>query len=94
MSLFAVLAVALASIGLFAVVGWSVTERTPEIGVRLALGASRTQILALVARRAVWWTALGLVIGLGLAASTTKFLESWMVDVSHSTLRHSREQWP
>lgn len=82
MSLFAGLAVVLASVGLFAVVGWSVTERTREIGVRMALGASRSQILSLIARRALVWTALGLALGLGLAVATTRFLASWMVDVS------------
>jgi putative ABC transport system permease protein len=82
MGAFAIVAMVLACVGLFAVVGCSVTERTPEIGVRMALGASRPAVLRMFVGRAGGLTALGLVIGITLAAFTTRFLATWLVDTS------------
>lgn len=63
---FSALALLLALVGLFSVVAWSVAQRTPEFGVRLALGASRGHILWVAARAAAFAVALGLAAG-GLA---------------------------
>jgi ABC-type antimicrobial peptide transport system permease subunit len=82
MGAFAGMALVLAAVGLFAVVGCWVTERTIEIGVRMALGAGRMRVLMMFVGRGAGLVACGLVIGLGLAAWTTRFLAGWLVDVS------------
>ncbi|MEO7085621.1 MAG: FtsX-like permease family protein [Gemmatimonadaceae bacterium] len=61
---FAIVALVLAATGLFGVLSGSVTERTREIGVRAALGASRASILGLVVRQGMTMTTAGIVIGL------------------------------
>jgi ABC-type antimicrobial peptide transport system permease subunit len=63
-SLFGVLALALASVGLYGVTAYSVERRTSEIGIRMALGAHRLNVLKLVLRGAFLQIAAGLVIGL------------------------------
>ena len=82
MGAFAIVALVLAAVGLFAIVGCWVTERTSEIGVRMALGASRGAVLRMFVGRAALITALGLIVGLGIAALTTRFLATWLVGTS------------
>jgi putative ABC transport system permease protein len=79
---FAGIAASLAAVGLFAVVGGWVTERTPEIGVRLALGAGRGTVLRFFLARGAILTVVGVTCGLALAALTTRFLAAWLVDAS------------
>jgi putative ABC transport system permease protein len=79
---FAGMAVMLAAVGLFAVVGSWVAERTSEIGVRMALGAGRGRVLRLFLVRSAVLTALGIAAGLALAALTTRFLAGWLVETS------------
>jgi putative ABC transport system permease protein len=79
---FAGIAATLAAVGLFAIVGGWVTERTPEIGVRIALGAGRGTVLRFFLARGAMLTALGVIGGLALAALTTRFLAAWLVDAS------------
>ena len=71
-----------AAVGLFAVVGGWVTERTPEIGVRIALGAGRGTVLRFFLARGAILTVVGVMCGLALAALTTRFLTAWLVDAS------------
>jgi len=66
-SLFGVLALILASVGLYGVMSYMVARRTSEIGVRMALGATRSSVLALVLRGALWQILIGL--GLGIPAA-------------------------
>jgi putative ABC transport system permease protein len=63
----AAIAMLLAAIGIFAVMANQVAERTREIGVRLAMGARREDILGMMLRRAVWLTGSGVAVGLLLA---------------------------
>lgn len=65
---FGLLALILAAAGIFAVVSRAVTERTREVGVRLALGASPGDVLVLIVRQQVWPVLIGLVIGTACAA--------------------------
>jgi putative ABC transport system permease protein len=82
LGLFAGIAATLAAIGVFAVVAGWVTERTPEVGVRMALGADRGSVLRLFLARGALLTALGIVSGVVLAALTSRFLSAWLVDAS------------
>jgi ABC-type antimicrobial peptide transport system permease subunit len=65
LSLFASVALLLATIGVYGVLAFAVGQRTKEIGVRIALGATATNILRMILRQGAWLVALGLAIGLG-----------------------------
>ena len=79
---FAVLALFLASIGLYGVMSYSVRQRTQEIGVRMALGAQARDVLSLVTRDALRLIVLGLVIGLGGAYFVVQLLRDSLEQVS------------
>jgi putative ABC transport system permease protein len=79
---FATLALVLAGIGIFGVVSYGVSERTFEIGVRMALGAGRGRALALVAADSFRMTAVGIGIGLLGAVLVARALRSMLVDVA------------
>ncbi len=78
LTLFGLLAQQLASIGLFGVMAYAVSQRTHEIGIRMALGAERTDVLKMVLRQGMILVFFGVVLGLIAAYVTTKYLESWM----------------
>jgi predicted permease len=75
-SFFGVLSLVLASIGLYGVTAYNAGRRTNEIGVRMALGARRGQVVALILRGALGLVVLGLVVGLPLALAAGRFLGS------------------
>jgi putative ABC transport system permease protein len=79
---FAVTALALAALGLYGVIAGTVAERTREIGLRSALGATRAQILSLVLRQGMTLAALGVVLGLAAAAATARGLDSLLYGVT------------
>jgi putative ABC transport system permease protein len=81
MLVFGFSALTLAAAGIFAVMAYSVTQRTHEIGVRMALGARRVDVLRLVVGFAMKMAAVGLVIGLVLAALLTRALSSALFGV-------------
>jgi putative ABC transport system permease protein len=76
MAVFALTALALAATGIYAVVAYSVSQRAREIGIRVALGASRSNIVRLVMGHGLRFVAIGLVLGLGLAAGVTRLLST------------------
>jgi ABC-type antimicrobial peptide transport system permease subunit len=82
LTIFAGIAIALASIGLYGVMSYSVSQRTREMGIRMALGAQRRDVLQLVIRRGMLLTMVG--IGLGLAGSfgLTRLISSLLFGVS------------
>ena len=78
---FAALALGLATIGLFGVIAYAVSQRTREIGIRLALGAQKSQILALVMNRGIRITLLGLALGVAGSLVLSRTLTTVLFDV-------------
>jgi putative ABC transport system permease protein len=75
-AIFAGIALVLSAVGLYAVTAYSVAQRTPEIGVRMALGAQSPQVMALFLRRALVQLGIGLSLGLAGAFGVGKIFES------------------
>jgi predicted permease len=78
LTLFALLAQQLAAIGLFGVLAYAVSQRTHEIGIRMALGADRASVLKMIVRQGMTLAVLGVILGLVGAYVLTKYLESWI----------------
>ena len=81
LTVFAVVALVLAAIGLYGLVAHSVTERTQEIGVRMALGADRGDVLRMIVRSGISMTLLGAIGGLAGAAALTRTLRGLLFGV-------------
>jgi predicted permease len=78
LTLFALLAQQLAAIGLFGVLAYTVSQRTHEIGIRMALGADRGSVLRMIVKQGMILVLIGVVLGLVSAYVLTKYLESWI----------------
>ncbi|HWZ78623.1 MAG TPA: ABC transporter permease [Candidatus Sulfotelmatobacter sp.] len=78
----ATLCLLLAAIGLYSVMSYAISQRTQEIGVRMALGASHFKVLQMVTRESVLLTLPGLVLGIGAALVALRFFRSMLVGVS------------
>jgi ABC-type antimicrobial peptide transport system permease subunit len=78
---FALLSLLLASVGLFGVLSYVVAQRTPEIGIRLALGAQRSELLRLTLIDGLKPAGVGLIIGLAGAAGATRLISSLLYSV-------------
>ena len=81
LSVFGALALTLAAVGIYGVVAYSVSRRTREFGVRMALGANRLDIARLVARQGVWLVSIGCAFGLVLSIAGTRVLGSVLYGV-------------
>ena len=79
---FALVALVLAAAGIYGVLAGTVAERMREIGVRAALGASRTDIITMVVRQGLGLTALGAMIGIAGALGLSHLIASLLFDVS------------
>src|SRR5262245_51300933 len=79
---FAELALGLAVIGLFSVLAYLVTERTREIGVRLALGADRARVTRMVLSQGLQMTVVGLLLGWAASLAAVRVLRAWMYEMS------------
>jgi putative ABC transport system permease protein len=81
MTIYAVIALLLAVTGIYAVVSYSVVQRTHEIGIRMALGAGRTEVLKLTLGYAMRMTGMGLSIGIPVAFLMMRFMSRFLYDV-------------
>jgi putative ABC transport system permease protein len=79
---FAIIALVLSAVGLYAITAYGVTQRTQEIGVRMALGAEAPQVWWLIARRGLIHLAIGLVIGMPGALGVGRLLRSLLVQTA------------
>jgi len=82
-SLFGMLALLLAGIGMYGVTSYTVVRRTPEIGIRMALGAARGRVIGMVMRGALLQAGIGLAIGVPLAMLSVRFVKSQLFDIEH-----------
>ena len=80
--LFAVAALALAAVGIYGVVAFSVTRRTQEIGIRMSLGAQRGNVLCLVVAEGARMAAFGVVIGIAASLAITRLMSSLLFGIS------------
>ena len=81
---FAAIALLLATLGIYSVISYSITLRTQEIGIRMALGARRPAILLMVLRSGIALTLIGAAIGLAGALALTRWMSSMLFGVSAS----------
>jgi putative ABC transport system permease protein len=79
---FGVLAMLIATIGLYGVMSYMVSRRRVEIGIRMALGAQRRHVLGLILRQSLALTAIGIGLGLAGAAAVTRYLRGMLFGVT------------
>ena len=82
LGVFAFIALLLGAVGLYGVVSYAVTHRTREIGIRMALGAQKSDVLRLVFRQGLLLSSIGIVIGLVASVAFTRVMESLLYEVS------------
>jgi len=86
MTIFAIVALLLAAVGIYGVMAFAVSQRTQEIGIRMALGARALDVLKLVLRNGMFLAVIGAAIGLAGAFAITRFMSSLLFGVSPTDL--------
>ena len=81
LALFATIALLLAAVGIYGLVAYSVAQRTHEIGIRMALGAARTDVIGMVVRQSAVLASAGIAIGLAGAFALTRLLKSMLFGI-------------
>ena len=79
---FGALALLMAAIGLYGVTSYAVAHRRTEIGIRIALGAQRRDVIGLALRHTILMTAAGVVVGLAIAAAVTRYMEAMLFGIT------------
>ncbi len=82
LGIFGLLALALAAVGLYGVIAYSVSRRTHEIGIRMALGARATEVMKLVVQQGMALAVIGVMVGLLLAVAMSRVLATFLYGVS------------
>jgi ABC-type antimicrobial peptide transport system permease subunit len=77
----------LAAIGVYGVLAWAVAERTREIGIRMALGAEKSDITRMILRRSLLLAAVGVALGVAGALAVTRVLAKFLFEVKPTDLR-------
>src|ERR1043166_8015271 len=86
-TLFAVIALLLAAAGIFGVMSYSVTQRTQEIGIRMALGAQRYDVLRLIILQGMRFVSVGLVVGIVGVLASSRLLQSFLFGIGATDLK-------
>jgi putative ABC transport system permease protein len=89
LGLFGALALALAAVGIYGVIAYTASLRTREVGSRMALGAERRSVLAMVLRQGLRLTAIGLAAGFAASLAFTRLLSSLLFEVRPTDLAMS-----
>ena len=76
------MALALGILGIYGVISYAVSQRTREIGIRMALGSTKSELKWMFVRSALLLTAVGVIIGIGTAAALTQFMKSLLFNIS------------
>ena len=82
LGVFGLLALSIATIGIYGVISYGVSERTREMGIRMALGARAGDVLRLVISQGMWLALIGITLGSALALLSTRVMKSYLYDVS------------
>jgi putative ABC transport system permease protein len=86
LAVFAAVAIVLAGVGIYGVIAYNVTQRTKEIGIRMALGAQRRDMLGMMLRQSLAMAAVGIAVGLLGAFATTRLLRALLFGVGTTDL--------
>ena len=84
LSVFAAVALILSAIGVYGVLSFTVSQQTKEIGIRMALGAARRDVLGLMLWKGLWPVVVGVTLGIGAALGATRVLTRMLFDVRPS----------